>query len=599
MRELEYPFDADLLLRKRRNIKKRLLSQLPMQALKVKIAIMGGSTTKDIKEMLELFLLDADLLPEFYESEYNQYWQDIMFTNPELAKFQPDIIFIHSSYRNIKNYPEMQHSEAEIDVLLEENYRRFFVMWEQIKKEYGSIIIQNNFEYPFFRILGNRDVYDVHGKIHFLNRLNQKFSRYAQETKDFYIHDINYISGLYGLKKWSDPFYWYMYKYILCVPAIPEFAYNLANIIKSLYGKRKKAIAADLDNCLWGGVIGDDGIEQIVLGPEDAAGEAYLDFQNYIKALKETGILLTVNSKNEYHNAIAGLKHPNCRLHPEDFQIIKANWNPKSQNLREIAKELNLAQDSIVFVDDNPAECEEVRHQLPDAAVANLSSVEHYIEELDRGGYFEVTSYSIEDRNRNQMYQENLKRQKTEHLYKNYSDYLLSLDMSATIEAFRPIYVERISQLTNKTNQFNLTTKRYSKNEIESISEDSNYIHLYGRLEDKFGDNGIVAVIIGRKEEHLLQIELWIMSCRVLKRTMEDAMMDALVDACKAENITAIKGYYYPTAKNKMVSNFFGQQGFKKISDAAGKTEWLFQITDTYQKRNRLITVKGGKTVGT
>lgn len=512
MKELKYPFDAELLLKRKRKIKRNLLAQISSESIKIKIAILGGSTTKNIKEILELFLLDAGFIPDFYESEYNQYWQDIMFSNPDLVTFHPDIIYIHSSNRNIKSYPELHQSENEVSTLLDETYRHFSVMWEKIKKDYGCIIIRNNFEQPYYRLLGNREVYDIHGKINFLNRLNQKFSEYAQNTDDFYINDIHYISSIYGLKEWSDPFYWYMYKYILCVPAIPEFAYNLANIIKSLYGKRKKAIAADLDNCLWGGVIGDDGIDKIVLGPEDAAGEAYLDFQNYIKALKETGILLTVNSKNEYHNAIAGLKHPNCRLHPEDFQIIKANWNPKSQNLREIAKELNLAQDSIVFVDDNPAECEEVRHQLPDAAVANLSSVEHYIEELDRSGYFEVTSYSIEDRNRNQMYQDNLKRQKTEHLYKNYSDYLLSLDMSATIEAFRPIYVERISQLTNKTNQFNLTTKRYSKNEIESILEDSNYIHLYGRLEDKFGDNGIVTVIIGRKEEHLLHIELWIMS---------------------------------------------------------------------------------------
>jgi FkbH-like protein len=595
MKELQYPFNADLILKKRKSIKRTLLSQLDVSCPKIKIAVLGGSTTKDIKDILELFLLNAGIVPQFYESEYNQYWQDVIFENPKLVEFHPDIIYIHSSNRNIPRYPVIQQSEKEVDNLLEEVYKHFFALWEKIKDDYGSVIIQNNFEYPYFRPMGNCEAYDIHGKINFLNRLNQKFSEYAQRTDDFYINDINYMSSIYGLKEWSNPFYWYMYKYILCIPAIPEFSYNLANIIKSLYGKKKKAIAVDLDNCLWGGVVGEDGPDGLVIGPEEAMGEAYMEFQRYISGLKEMGILLTVNSKNDYENAIAGLKHPYSQIAPEDFQIIKANWRPKSQNLREIVDELNILEDSIVFVDDNPAECEEVCQQLPGAAVVKLSSVENYIEEVDRNGYFEVTDRSIEDQKRNQMYRDNIKRQEASQAYQNYSDYLISLKMRAVIEPFKQAHIGRITQLVNKTNQFNLTTKRYSKTEIDRISKDDNYIHLYGKLEDKFGDNGIVTVIIGRKEQDVLHIELWIMSCRVLKREMETAMMDALIKSCKEKDIAAIKGYYYPTAKNSMVKDFFGQQGFEKVSGAEGKTEWLFEINDIYIDKNHLITIKRGE----
>ncbi len=598
MKELEYPFDSDFLLKKRKKIKEYLLKNLSEPEIRVKIGILGGSTTKDIVSMLEIFLLNFGITPEFYESGYNQYWQDVMFPNPELDKFQPDIIYIHTSNRNIESYPGVENTASEIDGLLEKEYARFYEMWERIRRSYHSVIIQNNFEYPYYRLLGNRDGYDIHGKTYFIRRLNQKFYEYAQNTEGFYIHDINYISSAYGLKEWSDPFYWYMYKYSLCFQAIPEFAYNLANIIKALYGKNKKAVAVDLDNCLWGGVVGDDGIENLKMGSEEAVGEAYLAFQKYLKELKSLGILLTVNSKNDLENAIKGLRHPDCALKPEDFQILKANWNRKSQNLSEIAKELNILEESIIFLDDSPAECEEVRCCFPEVAVVEMKAVEHFIQDVDRGGYFELVNYSQEDVKRNQMYQQNKQRKEAEKGYLSYEEYLMSLKMVATIGIFEPVYIERIVQLINKTNQFNLTTRRYTKKEIETISESKNYLHLYGKLDDRFGENGIVTVIIGRKEQDLLHIELWTMSCRVFKRGLEYAMFDTLVGFCKKEKISAIKGYYYPSAKNSMVKDFYGELGFAKVKEEDGGTEWKYRVQSLYKRKNNIIEIREKTTNG-
>ena len=219
--------------------------------------------------------------------------------------------------------------------------------------------------------------------MNFVGRLNERFYSYARSHENFLIHDINYLSASYGLEKWSDPMYWYLYKYALCVPAIPAFAFNLSNIMKSIFGKNKKVLALDLDNTLWGGVVGDDGVSGIEVGQETPTGQAYYEFQSYLKAHKPLGILLTVCSKNDLENALAGLNHPDAPLKPEDFTIIKANWENKAQNIAQTAQELNLLPESIVFVDDNPAERAIVRDYLKGAAVPEIGRVESYIRTLD------------------------------------------------------------------------------------------------------------------------------------------------------------------------------------------------------------------------
>ena len=344
-------------------------------------------------------------------------------------------------------------------------------------------------------------------------------------------------------------------------------------------------------NTLWGGVIGDDGVDGIEIGHETATAEAFYAFQKYVKEQQKIGVLLGVCSKNDYENAVTGLNHPDGVLKPDDFISIKANWEPKDSNIAVMAEEIGILPESIVFADDNPAEREIVSGQL-NVQSPSLENPENYIKIIDRSGFFEVTSFSDDDINRNAMYKANAQRVKVSKKFENYDDYLLSLEMTAEIEEFKSIDLQRITQLTNKSNQFNLTTKRYTQNEIEKISSDGNYITLCGRLKDKFGDNGIVSVVIGRKENDALHIDLWLMSCRVLKRNMEYAMLDCLVSEAKLEGIRKIYGYYLKTKKNSMVKSLFSDFGFEKISeDIEENTVWEMDIKN-YIPKNKLITVK-------
>ena len=592
MRELEYPFDAQYLLRKRRSIRKTLLQNGNLQ--EKHIAILGGSTTHDIKEILELFLLNYGLLPVFYESEYAQYWQDAMFENPSLDELKPDIIFIHTTNRNISRWPQIDSTRDETETLLDEQYEHFLVMWEKLREKYHCPIIQNNFDYLFYRLLGNRDATDYNGRNNFITRLNLKFAEYAQHHEDFFINDINYQSADYGLSRWADLSAWYLYKYALSMDAIPTLTFNIANIIKSIYGKNKKAFALDLDNTLWGGVVGDDGPENLELGQESALGQAYQEFQEYLKQLKNRGILLNIISKNEKENAEAGLHHPQMILKKEDFISEKVNWEPKSDNLKEMAQELSLLPESFVFADDNPAEREIVRQQVPGTGVPELINTEEYIRAVDKAGFFEMTSFTKDDLIRNEMYRENAKRLELQHSFSDYKAYLLSLHMKAEINPFCAMYMARISQLTNKSNQFNLTTLRCTQDEIQQMASDDNTITLYGKLEDCFGDNGVVALTAAKVVEKDLHIVLWLMSCRVLKRDMEYAMIDMLVREARKRGIQNIYGYFYPTAKNAMVKHFYSDIGFKKVfENEDGSSKWLLSNLNKYTNQNKVIEVNG------
>lgn len=602
MRELEYPFDSDYILKKSKRIRRELLERAEHGQggnafLKKKIAVLGGSTTHDIIRILDLFLLDQGIEAEFYESEYAQYWQDAMFDNPELADFAPDLIYIHTTSRNITMYPAFNDGREQVEEKLSSQYRHFEMMWDRLAEVCHCPVIQNNFEYPGYRLMGNREAVDIHGRISFINRLNLMFAEYAAAHENFYLNDINYVAASYGLDRWADSAYWHMYKYAMSMQAIPEFTYNLSHMIKALFGKNKKALVLDLDNTLWGGVVGDDGPENLEIGQETPIGEVYLEFQSYVKAHKELGVLLNVDSKNEEENAVAGLKHPDGALKPEDFVVIKANWETKSQNIAEIASLLNIGKDALVFVDDHPGEREIIRQQAPEVAVPEMTDGEtlapdRFIRILDKNGYFEAVSLSQDDKNRNEMYKANALRKSQEENFGDYREFLKSLEMKGAIASFDSVHFARIAQLTNKSNQFNLTTRRFTQAQIEQIAGNPGYITLYGRLVDKFGDNGVVSLVIGRIEEETLHVELWLMSCRVLKRDMEYAMMDELARECQKHGIQRIIGYYYPTAKNGMVRSFYELQGFTKVKeDEEGNTVWQFDVKETYEKKNSVIAV--------
>ncbi len=591
MKELEYPFDAEQILRKKKSLKRALLDNGEKRITK-KIAILGGSTTSDIMQVMELFLLNYGIEPEFYQSEYNQYYQDAMFGNPELDEFHPDIIYIHTTNRNITTYPVLTDDAAAVDTLLDNETTKFRTMWDNLFSKFHCPVIQNNFEMPYYRLLGNMDASDIHGAVNFLTRLNLRFYEYAQTHEDFHICDINYISADYGLKEWSDPFFWHMYKYAMKVSAIPYLSFNVANIIKAVFGKNKKGFVLDLDNTLWGGVIGDDGVENIELGPEESEGQAYSEFQRYLKAHKQLGILLNIDSKNDHENAIAGLKHPDADLKEEDFIEIRANWDPKDRNFLDIANSLNLLPESLVFVDDNPAERSIVTAQLPGVCAPEIGEVTQYVQNIDRNGFFEAVRLTKDDLRRNEMYKENAQRNSLKAAFADYGEYLHSLEMNAVIRTFEPVHMARIAQLTNKSNQFNLTTRRYTQSEIEEIAANPEYIPLAGRLSDRFGDNGVVSVVIGHVVGEECLIDLWIMSCRVLKRDMEFAMMDTLEHRCREKGVKRIRGFYYPTAKNNMVREFYALQGFTKVSeDEKGNTEWVLTEENFKDKRNRYINV--------
>lgn len=580
-----YPLDTEQLLRKKRRIRRELLAQNP-HPLHKKIAILGGSTTNEVADQLGLFLLNYGIEAEFYQSEYGQYWQDAMFGTPELDEFKPDVIYIHTNWRNIEHFPTTADTPAQVDELLENEYNRFETMWQALAQKFSCPIIQNNFDRPNYRLMGNRDVWDVRGRTNFISRLNQKFYAYADAHEDFYINDLDYLASDYGLTAWGDAFFWHMYKYAMCLDAIPSLANSLANIIKSLYGRNKKALVLDLDNTLWGGVVGDDGVDGIAVGPEVPEGQVYAEFQSYCKALKSIGVVLAVDSKNDEENALAGLNHPDGILRPEDFVAIKANWDPKDQNLKDIAAELNLGADSFVFADDNPAERAIVAAQVPGVATPVLDGAENYIKTLDHGGYFEVTTLSGEDLKKTELYHANAERRRAQAAFADYGAYLDSLEMTATIRGFEPLYIQRIAQLTNKSNQFNLTTLRCSEDDIRSMAEDPAWLCLYGKLVDKFGDNGVVTVVAGQAEGETLHLRLWLMSCRVLKRGMEDAMMDAVVSDAAARGLKTIRGYYYPTAKNGMVKEFYAEMGFARVDeDAEGNTTWELDV-ENYTPRH-------------
>ncbi len=592
MKELNYPFDGKYIQKNRKKLKKQLLADGSRRIVK-KIAVLGGSTANDVVSALELFLLNTGIEPQFYISEYNKFYEDAVFGSPELDSFSPDLIYIHTTSRNITMLPQSPSETPEqIQERLDAQFGIFRQVWTSLAQKFACPIIQNNFELPLCRQTGNYDGWGYTGKSAFISRLNVMMSDYARKINGFYINDINYLSACLGLEKWHSPDCWYLYKYAMSLEVIPDLAYSIACIIKSIYGKNKKVIDLDLDNTLWSGVIGDDGQEGIEIGQETPVGQSYSEFQSFIKEYKNYGVLLAVCSKNDEENALLGLNHPESVLRPDDFVSIKANWDSKDFNIAQSADELNLLTDSFVFVDDNPAECSIVEAQLPSVSVVNLDSTGNAMYTLSRSGFFEVTSLSADDLTRSEMYAANAKRAAQQKSFASYEDYLLSLDMEAEIEDFRPVYLQRITQLTNKSNQFNLTTKRYSEKDMEAVCQSGEHIRLYGRLSDKFGDNGIVSVVIGHCEGETLHVELWLMSCRVLKRDMELAMLDALVKQCRLRGINKIIGYYFKTAKNNMVSELFGSFGFNlDEKHENGDSVWSLDIS-SYVDKNKVIHIK-------
>ena len=575
MNLLTYPFDVAMLRKKQKAIRRELLEQ-DVVLLEKRIAILGGSTTNMFRDFLELFLLDAGVKPVFYESEYAQYYEEAVFPNDALSAFAPDIIFVFTTSVNLKEQPSVFETKEEADARINREYTRYQSIWDGLIARYHAVIIQNNFEMPAYLPLGSLDAVLWSGWRNTIESLNARIAEYAMAHAGMYVHDIHYLASLLGTEQWFDLSQYSAYKLAIRYESMPFVALHAANVVKAILGRTKKCLVLDLDNTLWGGIIGDDGVDSIQIGRETPEAEAYTAFQKYVLALKERGVLLAVCSKNEESAAKAGFSHPDTILHLDDFVAFQANWENKDQNVRRIANTLNIGLDSLVFLDDNPMERAIVREHVPEVAVPEVTGgdVASYIRAIERNGYFESVSISEDDRKRSETYHANQRRVEMEATASSYADFLVSLDMRAEIAPFRRIYYDRIAQLTNKSNQFNLTTRRFTQADIERMAEDSRYITLYGRLQDRFGDNGLVSVVIAEKEGKDVHIRLWLMSCRVLKRGMEEAMMEALAEKARSAGGEKLIGYYYPTAKNGMVRDFYSEHGFSLVDDADGNTVW-------------------------
>lgn len=587
---LTQPLDTEYIMKKKKSLKRNLLATVkPTNSLR--IALLGGSSTQEIKSVLELFLLDKGIQPDFYESEYNKWYEDIVFDNPELDEFKPQVAIIHTSFVDLIDLPCVTDDKVAVEQLLHNTYKKFEYCWKKLQKKFSCTVIQNNFDPPFYRSLGNLDFVSVNGVTAFIDALNAKFRAYALEHDTFYINDINYLAASIGLEKWYDRNFYHLYKFAFSYDSIPHFCYNLASIIGAIVGKNKKCLVLDLDNTLWGGIIGDDGVNNIKIGHETASGEGFYEFQKYILELKSRGVILAVCSKNEDDIAKSGFSHPDSELQVDDFAAFYANWEPKHLNIVKIAEEINIGLDSLVFIDDNPVERQIVRENLPDVTVPEVigGDPSSYIRALENGKYFETVSVSKDDLKRNQTYMENKKRNDLEKQFTSYEDFLKGLEMKAEIKSFVPMYMDRITQLTNKTNQFNLTTKRYTRAEMDEVVASDEYITLYGRLADKFGDNGLVSIIVGHIIGKEMHIDLWLMSCRVLKRDFETAMCQELVKAAKAKGIGRIYGYYYKSAKNAMVKNMYGDFGFEKVEEQGENTVWKLNIADFIAKKLQIV----------
>ena len=563
---------------------------------KIRIAILGGSTTDLIKNTISEYLSINNIEGIFFQSEYNQFYFEGINPSKKLISFRPQVIYIHSTTANIDEFPSVGANSHQVEKLINKTFSKYKSIWNSLTKKFRCIIIQNNFEYIPFSSLGNLESSKVYGKINFLTKLNLKFFEQSNVMKNLVINDINLLSAKLGIDKWYDDSFYFNYKYVLSHEAIPLLSHSILKIIMSIVGKSKKCLIVDFDNTIWGGIVGEVGSNSIEIGNNSPLGEIFLRFQKYIRDLTSKGVILAGCTKNDYKNAISGLRNKFNILKEEDFSVIKANWNNKVENIIAISKQLNIGLDSIVFIDDSKFERELVRNQLPMVEVPNIGEdPEKYIFHIDRAKYFENVNLSKEDFARSSYYKTNAKRENEKAKFRSYESYLSSLKMKTELKKFKKEDINRITQLINKTNQFNLTVKRFTREEVISISKNSNFLTIAGNLKDKFGDNGLVTVLIGKIEKQRIDIILWLMSCRVFNRNLEFALFDYFVNLCRNKGIASINGYYNKEKKNFIVKDFYKTLGFKKIKGKKNKDKWEFKVEKKYAKKNKIIKIYSEK----
>ena len=421
---------VETLIRRRKSLRRELLERPNL--LEVRVAILGGSTTNEVTDFLEVLLLDRGIQPIFYQSEYNRYFEEAVVDPSQLIKFRPDIVYVCTSSANIQKFPPLDASGSDFNEYASAEKARFTAIWNAVHNHIGCLVVQNNFELPSYRPLGNFDCVSPGGQVRFINHINGEFSREASLRPKLFINDLNSVAATIGLSRFHDAKRWFAYKLISTPEGSLAVAKSVAAVIGSIYGRSRKCLVLDLDNTVWGGVIGDDGPDNIRIGKETPEAEAYTAFQEYCVRLRERGVILAVCSKNSEQIAKQGFDHPDSVLSLSDFSCFKANWESKPENLKSIAAELNIGLDSIVFVDDNPVERAFVSAQLPWVTVPDVGNdIVNFISVLEEGRYFEAVGLSREDLDRARQYETNGRRLQEQNRFVSYEDYLDSLDMVA------------------------------------------------------------------------------------------------------------------------------------------------------------------------
>jgi FkbH-like protein len=551
-------------------------------ATRLRLAILGGYSLYPLHELIE-HLCEVENSPvELWQGDYDNYISEIMDDESELYDFAPQIVFLLPAERRctytgkLTDPRELQQAEARrvVNSLLD--------LARKVEEKTRAEIITTNFRLPPLHDLGAYRSRTLGSDWSFRKWVNLELGLAAPS----YLHmcDWEFLASRLGGLAARDERAWFETKQP-CSPALlVELAREAAHLILSLKRASKKVLVLDLDNTLWGGVVADDGLEGIDLGDTSPRGEAFKAFQKYIASLKQRGVLLAVCSKNDFARAAEPFeKHPDMVLRMEDIVCFKANWEAKSENIRAMAAQLNLGLDSFVFVDDNPAEIDIVRRFAPEVTTILLGpDPSNYVAQLADCRLFEPRSITHEDALRTSQYRSDAQRQTLEASVTDMAAYLESLQMEAVISEFTPVDVPRLSQLINKSNQFNLTTRRRSEAEVIAVMNDPECVGYSVRLKDRFGDHGLISVVIGKKSGETMQLDTWLMSCRVLKRQVEEEVLNEIARLARARDCSRLEGVFLPTPKNEMVRDFYGRMGFTLTSESETRREFELRL-DRFQ----------------
>jgi FkbH-like protein len=544
----------------------------------VRLAILGSSTLAHLHASIRVAGLRRGLWIETYETEYGQYWQELLDAGSALHDFRPDVMLFAFDARHMTQGLHAALSAQDAAAVLEESRDRLRQCWRAARESFRCPVLQQTLIDVFPRLMGGNEHRLPGSRSHAVATLNADLRGMATaEGVDLVSLDGEVLKD--GIAAWHDPPLWHRSKQEVTPAASPAYGELVARLIAARAGRSYKCLVLDLDNTLWGGVIGDDGLDGIVIGQGSALGEGFLAVQEYAKELARRGIILAVSSKNDEANALEPFdKHPDMILRRPDIASFRADWNDKAANIRAIAQDLNIGLDALVFLDDNPFEREFVRTQLPMVAVPEVPEDPALVPAvLADAGYFESLAITDEDRERTAQYQENQARAQLRAESSDLDGYLRGLDMRMIWRRFDSIGLQRIVQLINKTNQFNLTTRRMTEEQVTAIMADPRAFGLQIRLLDRFGDNGIIAIIIARiGDDAVAEIDTWLMSCRVLGRQVEQTTLNLIAATARAMGARGLRGVYLPTKKNAMVRDHYTKLGFtvtQQQDDGASQAE--------------------------